>query len=177
MTNQTLNKKEWVMGIVLGIILPLAVYGVIKISDAGNSSAGNGNPSGGAPKIMVEPMEFNAGDVSMAKGNYTTAFKIRNEGAGDLKISKIITSCMCTTARLKVDGRTSPAFGMPGHSSGAPFWQETVKAGGEGELELIFDPLAHGPEAIGPIERFIRITSNDSQNKDLDIKFSANVVK
>lgn len=129
------------------------------------------------PKMTISPMEFNAGDISMANGKYTTVYKVKNDGTADLKISKIITSCMCTTAMLKIDGRTSPAFGMPGHNSGGLLWSETIKPGQTGDLEVIFDPLAHGPEATGPIDRTMTITSNDPTNPNINLRFFGNVVK
>lgn len=129
------------------------------------------------PKITISPMEFNAGDISMAAGKYTTIYKVKNDGTTDLKISKIITSCMCTIAMFKIDGRTSPAFGMPGMGSNTASWSETIKPGQTGDVEVIFDPLAHGPEATGPIDRTITITSNDPTNPSLNLRFYGNVIK
>ncbi|PJE58251.1 MAG: hypothetical protein COU81_01705 [Candidatus Portnoybacteria bacterium CG10_big_fil_rev_8_21_14_0_10_36_7] len=127
------------------------------------------------PKISFEPTEFDAGDISMADGKYIKNYKLTNDGQLDLVISAITTSCMCTDAVLKVDGRTSPEFGMHGYNG--PTWSETISPGQSGELKVIFDPLAHGPDATGPIERFITIISNDPDNPTSRVKFSGNVIK
>src|SRR3989344_5073066 len=77
--------------IVGGIILGVAT-----------SSKGENDNSSGVAKLSVDSTYYDFGDVSMAKCLVNHTFKITNEGEGELKISNISTSCMCTTAVLVV---------------------------------------------------------------------------
>src|SRR3989344_5925623 len=68
--------------------------------------------------LTAEETSFDFGAISMAKGNVTHLFAIKNPGADPATISKIYTSCMCTTASLMINGKTSAGpFGMPGHAA------------------------------------------------------------
>lgn len=149
------------------IIAIIAAIGIAAMDTSGNQA--------GAPKIEASPMTYDFGDVSMARGNVSYAAKIENKGNGDLEISKIYTSCMCTTAKLKIDGAESPAFGMPGHGGSNPFWKGKIPAGKSADLEIVFDPNAHGPDAVGPITRSITLETNDPARKKLELMFSGNV--
>ncbi|MEK9183307.1 MAG: DUF1573 domain-containing protein [Patescibacteria group bacterium] len=162
--------------IILTIIV-LLVIGGIGAAVAATMKEKSGN---GLGKLAVETTNFDWGDISMARGLAKKTIKIQNTGTGDLKISKFATSCMCTKVVLEANGRRSPEFGMPGHgASGPAFWSETIKPGDSGNLEIVFDPNAHGPEAVGPVTRTISIYSNDNgvSNSKKTITFDAVVVK
>lgn len=136
--------------------------------------------SGGAPKMKADSTYYDFGDVSMAQGLARSTFKITNDGTADLKISNIATSCMCTKAVLEVDGQKSPEFGMPGHGGANPaFWSAEIKPGQTANLEVIFDPNAHGPDATGPVTRAITFSSNDGGVSNVRATFTvtANVTK
>lgn len=148
----------------------LIVFGVV-------SSGQNGGGKAGAPNIEANPAEYNAGVVSMKNGLVKYTYKIKNSGDGDLKINGIWTSCMCTTASLKVGDKKSPEFGMPGHQANFVGWSEVMPPGAEGDLEVIFDPNAHGPEAVGEAIREIYISSNDSDSSQTKVRFIADVTK
>lgn len=129
----------------------------------------------GTPKIEANPMAYEMGTVSMSKGLAPYTVKIENKGDGDLEIKKIYTSCMCTTAKIKIDGVESPAFGMPGHGASNPFWKGKIPAGKSADLEIVFDPNAHGPDAIGPITRTVTLETNDPARPKLNLMFSGNI--
>ena len=130
----------------------------------------------GNPKIEIAPAEYDAGQVPINGGLVKKTFEVKNSGIGALKIENIWTSCMCTKAVLKVGDKTSPEFGMPEHGSSPAFWSEEIKAGETAELEVIFDPLAHGPQGIGQIVRAIYLATNDPEKTKAEILFSANVI-
>ncbi|MEK7680789.1 MAG: DUF1573 domain-containing protein [Patescibacteria group bacterium] len=157
-----------------GILVAGGLLAIIIVAAGGSKS-----DTTGKAKIVLETTSFDFGDVSMANGKVTKTISIKNEGDADLKISKMSTSCMCTTAALEIDGKKSPAFGMPGHGGPSLPWTGTIPAGKTGMLELVFDPNAHGPDATGPIKRTINITSNDSGEKGSVniISFEGNVIK
>lgn len=171
------EKKDRRMQIFIGAIVLLVFGGIVAgiLSSRSNASA----DQVGTPRIIISPEEFNFGDVSMANGKVNQTFKIKNEGDADLKLSSISTSCMCTTATLKVGGRKSPAFGMAGHGATFAFWQEKLKPGEVADLDVVFDPNAHGPDAVGPITRAIYLHSNDGGGSEVEsnIIFTADVIR
>ena len=61
----------------------------------------------GRGRIEINPKEYDVGTISMVEGPVQKTFEIQNTGEGDLKITKIWTSCMCTTARLKVGDKVN----------------------------------------------------------------------
>lgn len=126
------------------------------------------------PKIVIKEMKYDAGTVSMADGVVKHTYEIKNTGKGDLKINKIWTSCMCTSAILKVGDKKSPKFGM--HDDRA-FWSQTITSGQIGLLEVTFDPAFHGPQGVGSIDRVIYLSTNDRQNREIEIKLLVNVIK
>ncbi len=128
----------------------------------------------GKGKIEVNPLEHDAGTVSMAEGLVERTFEIKNNGEGDLKINSIWTSCMCTTARLKVGDKVSPEFGM---HSGSIFWSQKIMPGEVAFLEVTFDPAFHGSQGVGQNIRVIYISSDDPQNKKVEVRLITNVVE
>lgn len=128
----------------------------------------------GQGKIEISPLEYDAGTVSMAEGLVKRTYEIKNTGEGDLKIDRIWTSCMCTTARLKVGDETSPEFGM--HDNPV-FWSQKIAPGQISYLEVVFDPAFHGKQGIGGIIRAVYVSSDDAQNQKTEVKLIVNVVE
>lgn len=174
----TTNNTDPRIKILFGAAIAILVLGFIGIIWAIKSENGEG-ASKGTPKLALEIDKFDFGDVSMANGLAKKKVKITNTGDGDLKISRMQTSCMCTKVALDAEGKRSPEFGMPGHGGGSSNWSQVIKPGESGELEIIFDPNAHGPDATGLITRTIDIFSNDGGQDGTQsvINFSGNVVK
>ena len=85
----------------------------------------------------------------------TRRIPVRNTGEGELIVTSVSTSCGCTEAAVV------PA---------------TIPPGGEGVLEIAFDSGAHGPELTGPLLRQIFINSNDSENPEVVVEVSVNIV-
>ncbi len=134
---------------------------------------GNGKEgSSGAPVMEVTPKEYEAGTISMAAGVVKYTYKIENKGDGELKINNIKTSCHCTTAKLKIGDNESPSFGMDSTFSS---WTGKIPGGGEGLLEVTFDPAYHGSSGVGAAIRAIYFSTNDPNNKKSEVRLSANV--
>jgi len=109
----------------------------------------------------MENPAFDWGDINIEGGNVDKTFKFKNEGDKDLIIKSAGTSCMCTTAEVKLpDGTLSPKFGM--HEK--IIWGGIVKPGEEFEVKVVFDPLAHGPQGVGPIQRTVFIETSSEPN-------------
>ena len=174
----TTNNTDPRIKIFLGITIAVLVLGFAGIIWAIKSESA-GSEGKGTPKLALEIDKFDLGDVSMANGLAKKKVKITNQGDGDLKISRMQTSCMCTKVALAAGGKRSPEFGMPGHGGGSSSWSQVIKPGESGELEIIFDPNAHGPNGTGMITRTIEIFSNDGgqDGTQSTITFSGNVIK
>lgn len=129
---------------------------------------------GKAPEIVPETAFFNFGNVSKKAGSIQRAFKIYNKGNADLVITNIRVSCDCVTAFLKVGKNKSPVFGVMGDRGSA--WQETIKPGKYGELEIAID-MAHPSMEAGRKEvRDIFIASNDPLNSQTTLRVEVNVI-
>lgn len=130
----------------------------------------------GLPQMKIDSTFFDFGTISMADGKVKHSFTIKNEGTGDLRLTNISTSCMCTTAILEGGGETSPIFGMHNNPT---LWSKKIKPGQSANLEVIFDPTAHGPNATGPVTRTVTMYSNDGGKESVKTIFTitANVVK
>ena len=118
--------------------------------------------------------EYDFGTISMKDGKVQTSFVVSNKSENDIRIDTVATSCMCTNAYI-VNGevRRGP-FGMPGHGGVVPKANEIVKAGEEREIEVVFDPAAHGPAGVGVVERSIYLV--DENGGALELKINAEVI-
>ncbi len=120
--------------------------------------------------IKTEETSFDFGSVSMAKGKISHLFRFKNTGLEPVVINKIYTSCMCTEALLVTKmGKFGP-FGMPGHGIVSSI-KAMVEPGQEAEIEVIFDPAAHGPAGVGKIQRVV--TLENSAGSPVEFQFSA----
>ena len=156
------------------IIFFAVIVGLIWIARPGGKQdknlANSGSVLSGA--FFAEESIFNFGAISMAAGKVSHSFKFKNTGDSPFSVSKIYTSCMCTTAKLSVGGKKFGPFGMPGHGF-VPKINASVPAGEEGVVEAVFDPNAHGPAGVGKVERVI--TLENSAGAPLEFYFSATV--
>lgn len=135
-----------------------------------NSAAINGSNSNGT--ISAEHSSFDFGSISMSNGNVRHDFTVKNTSGEQATLKKLYTSCMCTTASLKINGRTEGPFGMAGHGF-IPSFNQALAPGEEATIEVVFDPNAHGPAGVGKIERVIYIEMGSSNTLELNV--SANV--
>jgi hypothetical protein len=126
-----------------------------------------------APRLLTaNETNFNFGSISMAAGNVTHRYWIRNTGSTPIVVQKMYTSCMCTTAALVKAGRKSPPSGMPGHGV-LPTLNEPLQPNEAAMVEVVFDPAAHGPGGIGRVERVVTIQTD--LERPLELAFVATV--
>lgn len=114
---------------------------------------------------------FDFGTISMAKGEVEHIFKIKNTSANPINLVKLYTSCMCTTAYLKIGEFDRGPYGMPGHGL-VPKVNKELLPNQEGEVKVVFDPAAHGPSGIGRIERIVYL---ESSGGTAELNFKAEV--
>lgn len=163
------KKIIWPAALILIFLVLLIVLAGPK-KDAEKAAAGGNRLTASLINLAAEEKSFDFGRISMAAGNVSHSFGIKNNGAEPINISKIYTSCMCTTARLETMEGQTPFFGMPGHGF-TPKIKREIKAGEEAVIEVIFDPAAHGPAGVGPISRFVYLESGEG--KPFEFSFSA----
>lgn len=123
--------------------------------------------------LSVEKTTYEWGKIGLNDGDVAAIFEITNQGNQPLQLSKLITSCMCTTAQLSLAGKQSPIFGM--HNKSAYIFevppQETAK------LKVIFDPAFHGPTGVGSITRQVTLATNDPNQPELKFSLTALVIR
>lgn len=147
----TMNKN-----ILVGIGI-IAVLGILfwlgrgNINDPNNSANLSENV---ALNLAASEDYYNFGEISMAAGKISHDFKVKNSGAELVKIEKLYTSCMCTAAYFFQNGKKLGPFGMSGHGFVPPL-RKIISPGEEVIISVTFDPAAHGPAGVGPIEREI----------------------
>ena len=76
---------------------------------------------------------------------------------------------MCTNAYVvHGDSRQGP-FGMPGMGY-VPKANLLIKAGETKNIDVVYDPAAHGPAGVGFIDRFVYLGEADGGTLQLEIK-------
>jgi len=124
----------------------------------------------GTRALTSDASSFDFGRISMAKGKVSHRYSIQNTGAKPLTITKMFTSCMCTTATLITSSAQKGPFGMPGHGWLASV-DETLAPGEAAQVDVVFDPAAHGPAGVGPTARTVTVV-NDA-GLALELQFNA----
>lgn len=119
--------------------------------------------------IEVTPDNYNLGDVPIKGGIVTREYEIKNTSGRDMELKKIVTSCMCTTASVKVGDKETNFFGMEMSGDGNPLVKVKVKNGDTAKVTVRFDPAAHGPEGVGAFDRIVSLYF-DSGIKELTFK-------
>lgn len=126
-----------------------------------------------AGALSAAENEFDFGTISMKEGRVKHRFEIINNSQTPVKIEKIYTSCMCTTASvINTAGKVLGKFGMPGH--GFPLRANIEVAAQETVfIDAVFDPNAHGPAGVGLAERSIYLETNSAKVPKLELLFRA----
>lgn len=162
-----MNYKVILIGAVITLILAFAGFYLVSrpepTVEVSPTSTG---------KITATETFYDFGTVSMAKGLVSHKFELANSDSVSATITKLYSSCMCTEGKLEIAGQSWGPFGMPGHDA-IPSIAAVIAPGQSGEIEVIFDPAAHGPAGVGKIERVVTAELNGQSS--LNFNFSANV--
>lgn len=119
--------------------------------------------------LTLDPLNYDFGTISMKNGIVTKLFSIRNDQNSSVSLAEVYTSCMCTNAKVKIGQNEYGPFGMLGHGA-MKMLNQSLAAGQEAQLEVAFDPNAHGPSGIGLIERTVTIQSDKGEAATVNIK-------
>ena len=126
-------------------------------------------PAAEEPKIGVTPSSYDFGTIP--RELQTVRIEVRNDGEANLEITWIKTNCVCTSAVLRVGGRTSPEFIGPEPQVS---WNgETLLPGQNGYLDVTYDPTVFSDS--GSVARAVYIQSNDPNRSEVQITMTAYV--
>jgi len=157
----------------VGLVAGLSILNVGSAAEKPSGMAADAAPPPPSPLVADHPLhEF--GDIPITGGVVEAEFQLTNQSAAPAHIVASYTSCMCTTAVLAFpDGISEGPFGMPGHD--LPVTLDRDLAAGETMTVTVhFDPLAHGPDATGPVVR--KVAVQDADGGTAVVTFTANVV-
>lgn len=168
-----MKKINFIFGAVIVLVILATVVFIARPS--ANPAANDVSVAANSGELTTEEASFSFGDISMMAGKVHHSYKIYNNSAEPVMISKIYTSCMCTVAILKKDGQDFGPFGMPGHGA-IPTINVQLKPKEQADVYVTFDPAAHGPAGVGRIERAVYLeTLGKSSGAPFELKFNAMV--
>jgi hypothetical protein len=181
MSSESRGKSDRVL-IAAGLIAILLVLGSYLFLKSKNGVSSNRpedelNAKYSTSRLLAVSDYFDFGTVSMVAGDVSHVFKLENNGKDPVKIEKVYTSCMCTTAYITdVSGKRYGTFGMPGHGLSS---KTDIEVGPSESVlvEAIFDPAAHGPSGVGLARRSIYIETNSAKWPKLELSFQAMVTR
>ena len=122
-----------------------------------------------ASALLSSEKLYDFGTIRMADGNVSKVFKVANPTDKDIAVKSVYTSCMCTAAYIVNGASKKGPFGMQGMGYVPPA-DEIIKAGETRDIEVIYDPNAHGPSGVGSIDRFVYLTDENGGTLQLEIK-------
>ncbi|MBI4085163.1 MAG: DUF1573 domain-containing protein [Candidatus Liptonbacteria bacterium] len=165
-------KKSTIIYSLVTVIVIIALYFVGGSSTRnGSADTGGQNADNTSESFASAEKTFDFGTISMANGKVSHSFEFENIGSAPVTIGRIYTSCMCTSATLIKSDKSVGPFGMQGHGFAAGI-SESLAPGEKAKMEVIFDPAAHGPAGIGPIQRVVRAETNSGY---LEFEIKSNV--
>jgi hypothetical protein len=147
-----------------------SLQSALALGEVRGATVPSEQPSAG--KLASDAPFYNFGTVSMAAGKVMRRYTIGNVGRAPLTITRLSTSCMCTEATLVTSSVRRGPFGMPGHMP-IPTIRERLAPGELAQVEVVFDPAAHGPAGIGRTDRTVTV-ENDA-GTPLQLNFTATV--
>ena len=168
------GEAGWLWYLVAGIGISAVIIGAglyVSPSDEAAGRAAVGENA--APRVLSATEDFfDFGSISMAKGRVSKTFPVRNDSASQVTVRKVYTSCMCTSAYLVVGDKKRGPFGMPGHGGALTTTYQKVAPGETVNVEVVFDPAAHGPAGVGNISRVVTIETEEGSPLTLSFKAS-----
>lgn len=159
-----MNKKV-VAGIIFGVLVLLG--GTVFLATKVSTSAQVVMAEGARAEMAETAWEW--GEIGIKDGKVEKEFEIKNTGSETLKLFNLATSCMCTTVMFTDDD--SLVFGMHTKSG----YVKEILAGESTRIRVVFDPMFHGPDGVGPISRQVTMMTNDPDSGQLNFMVTATV--
>ena len=156
-----------IIGIVSAVVL---IFGVIVATKTQPPTLDESN---NAKVEILGDKTHDWGNIDIEGGTVEKVFQIKNVGESNLEVTNFKTSCMCTEVKVDINGNESPSFGMHSRSS----WKGIIEPGQTADVKVVFDPMFHGPQAVGPITRLASFNTNDADNPTVEFELTGNVVQ
>lgn len=157
------------------ILLIAGVAFLLARTSGGVSGSGDSYVSANEVQgLTVSPGDIDLGQVKYGGGIVSKTFEVKNTTDKTIKLRKITTSCMCTTASVKIGDTETKSFGMEMNGDLNPLIDYDLPSGATAVVTFKFDPVAHGPQGIGKFDRVIGLFF-DAGLKEL--KFNGEVVR
>ena len=125
--------------------------------------------------LSANPESFDLGEVAINGGLVTKEYELKNTTDKTLRLKKITTSCMCTKAKVIIGDKETKLFGMEGMGDKNAPVNLDLPAQESAKVVAEFDPAAHGPQGVGPIDRSVFLTFSDPVGIR-ELKFSGVVI-
>ncbi len=155
-----MKSKSLLVGIVL--VLVLGFGGLIFLQQKINQKNTIATPTNQVLGLEANPQNYDLGEILYSKGIVTKDYEIKNTTDKTIRLKKVATSCMCTKAKVKIGDKETRFFGMEAHGNINPVLDGyEIKPGETAVVTMQFDPTAHGPQGVGPIDRQINLTFSD----------------
>lgn len=139
-------------------------------TELGANDSTKSHPARTGETLIAKEVFYDFGTISMKNGNVNKMFKVINSGSEDVRLPSLTTSCMCTKAYfIEPNGNKKGPFGMPSMGF-VPKLNAVIKAGQSADIEVVYDPNAHGPAGVGMIDRFIYLTDASKNTLQFEIK-------
>src|SRR3989344_7860114 len=94
-----------IIGIAIALVVLLGVVWISKPNPEDNKETASVSSASEGLLFVEDASSYDFGTISMAEGDVSHAFKIKNTGSEAVVINKMYTSCMCTTAILNSSGK------------------------------------------------------------------------
>jgi hypothetical protein len=142
-----MNQQKTIASVfIILVIIGLGIVGYFKAVPSAK------NNKGSRPQIQITPEIYDFGEIKYGQIAKHT-FKVKNIGQEVLKITKIATSCGCTTAEIK---------------------EKSIAPGKEANLNVEYNTgLMSGSHAKGEQERIIYIKTNDPVSPQAEVVIRA----
>jgi hypothetical protein len=128
------------------------VIGLALVGSYGYLRSGTQDP----PRIEVTPSSYDFGEISPTE-KAVVEFQVKNTGGSPLEITRVSTSCGCTTAEIEDE------LLLPGETT---------------TLHVTFDPQVMYTEGLAEEEilRVIYVRSNDPDRPEVEVELRGRVV-
>lgn len=170
-----MNKDIKVM--VGGIVFIFTLIIGFAFWQGGDENVANNNvqPLAQVAGIQISPETYELGSVDLNGGLVTKEYEVKNETDQEVVLQKVVTSCMCTQAKVAIGDKESRFFGMEHPTDKNPSINYEIPPGKSAKVTVNFDPAAHGPQGVGPFDRVVTLTFSEPAGVE-KLTFSGTVV-
>jgi hypothetical protein len=154
------------MGNDIKIFIGIIGFTVLLIVGLASLTGGKGSdeptqPLAQVAGVQINPEHYELGNVDLNGGLVTKEYEVANDTDQAMNLQKIVTSCMCTQAKVSVGDKESRFFGMEHPGDRNPSINYEIPPGGNAKVTVNFDPAAHGPQGTGPFDRVVTLTFSE----------------